>query len=242
MFVYLTYCITNGKAYIGKYEGSENDNYLGSGKLLVRAINKYGKDNFKRIILERFNDRDSCAEGEKKWIHLFNAVESKTFYNIARGGDGGDTFSGLSLEDRVQLSVKLKNRKKRNSPEGFVAYIDLLHKKTGSCTIDEYTKDSFKVGIKTKVLYITPMGTFSSVKIANKVIGLDMKSLQKRCLQNENIITTKNTSGSEHRLKEHDLKFLGKSFKEAGYSVQSLNEVLEWNLDKIKNLKIIKNE
>ena len=42
-FIYKTTCLVNGKIYIGKHEGSENDNYLGSGEIFSLALRKYGK-------------------------------------------------------------------------------------------------------------------------------------------------------------------------------------------------------
>ena len=83
MFVYMTVCLVNGKCYIGKYENSEQHSYLGSGKLFTRALRKYGRENFTRTILERYNCVEDCRAGEKRWIRLFNAVESSQFYNIA---------------------------------------------------------------------------------------------------------------------------------------------------------------
>jgi hypothetical protein len=51
-FVYLTTNLLNGKQYVGSHEGYENDSYLGSGTYISRAVKKYGKENFKREILE----------------------------------------------------------------------------------------------------------------------------------------------------------------------------------------------
>ena len=51
-FLYITTHIESGKYYIGKHETNKlNDGYLGSGKLLKRAIKKYGKDAFKQEII-----------------------------------------------------------------------------------------------------------------------------------------------------------------------------------------------
>ena len=52
---YIIYQITNtvnGKIYIGKHQTTDvNDSYMGSGKLLKAAINKYGLAAFKKEIL-----------------------------------------------------------------------------------------------------------------------------------------------------------------------------------------------
>lgn len=92
--MYYIYEVTNkinGKKYIGKHisEDIENDNYIGSGKLLLKAIEKYGQNNFKRIILQKCNSLKELNEQEIYWIQLTDAVNSKNYYNLARGGDGG---------------------------------------------------------------------------------------------------------------------------------------------------------
>ena len=49
-FIYITTNLITNEKYIGKHYGTEDDSYLGSGKILQRAILKYGKENFKREI------------------------------------------------------------------------------------------------------------------------------------------------------------------------------------------------
>ena len=48
MIIYLTTNLINGKIYIGLLTNLKKKNYLGSGKILKKAINAYGKENFKR--------------------------------------------------------------------------------------------------------------------------------------------------------------------------------------------------
>lgn len=51
-YIYLTTNLINNKKYIGQHDGEENDSYLGSGTYFLRAVKKYGKEKFKKEILE----------------------------------------------------------------------------------------------------------------------------------------------------------------------------------------------
>ncbi len=88
MIIYKTTNLINGKYYIGKDE-KNNSNYLGSGKILKNSIKKYGKENFKKEILEFCKTKNELNEKEKYWIETLSAT---TFgYNITEGGTGGQT-------------------------------------------------------------------------------------------------------------------------------------------------------
>ena len=86
-FIYLTTNLINNKKYIGYHYGYENDNYLGSGTDILKAIKKYGKENFSRQILEFCPDKKTTFEQEKYWIAYYNAVEDNNFYNLTEGGE-----------------------------------------------------------------------------------------------------------------------------------------------------------
>ena len=99
-YIYLTTNLTNGKKYIGKHEATEFDpTYKGSGKALIRAIKKYGWNNFSCEILLPEKVSTICEsanelnKAEKYYIKLYNAVESDEYYNQLYGGEG------LSSED-----------------------------------------------------------------------------------------------------------------------------------------------
>lgn len=87
-FIYITTNLINNKKYIGKStKGLKN--YLGSGKTLLKAIDKYGKHNFVRDILAYGKDNEDLADLERYYIDYYNAQKSELFYNITCGGDGG---------------------------------------------------------------------------------------------------------------------------------------------------------
>ena len=89
-YIYLTTNKINNKKYIGQHKGSPTDDYLGSGTTILKAIAKYGKENFTKEILCYCKTREEADQKEKEYIQLYNAVESKEFYNNAEGGTGGD--------------------------------------------------------------------------------------------------------------------------------------------------------
>ena len=85
--VYVTVNKVNGKKYIGQHKCSdENDKYLGSGKTLKKAIEKYGKENFNRITLYRAETEEELDKKEIEFIAAFRATERNDYYNITEGG------------------------------------------------------------------------------------------------------------------------------------------------------------
>jgi group I intron endonuclease len=88
--VYKTTNKINGRSYIGMTNGN-NPDYLGSGKLIKQAIEKYGRENFQRETLEICDTEQGLREAEARWIEHFDAVSSDDFYNLMEGGRGGDT-------------------------------------------------------------------------------------------------------------------------------------------------------
>lgn len=88
-FIYETINKINGTKYIGKHATDNlDDGYLGSGLILLKAIKKYGRENFERNILLMCEDNQSLSEAEKEFITQ-DVINSKEYYNIALGGYGG---------------------------------------------------------------------------------------------------------------------------------------------------------
>ena len=97
--VYKTTNQVNGKFYIGTHKTVDlNDDYLGSGTLLKRAIKKYGKDKFSQKILFVFNNPEEMFAKEAEIVTEEFLAENNT-YNLKKGGFGGFDFinnSGLN--------------------------------------------------------------------------------------------------------------------------------------------------
>lgn len=87
----------NGKWYIGKTNGHD-PSYFGSGKLLKQAVEKYGRENFEKVILEEVVGDINARE--QHWIQETNAVADPMSYNLAKGGEGGDLSKFIDYKSR----------------------------------------------------------------------------------------------------------------------------------------------
>lgn len=89
MRLYFTiYKITNtvnGKYYIGQHQTTNiDDGYMGSGKLLWRAYEKYGIENFVKEILAIFESEKEMNDAERRLVQV-----NENTYNLCPGGTGG---------------------------------------------------------------------------------------------------------------------------------------------------------
>ena len=110
---YTVYKITNkinNKYYIGKHKTKDlNDGYFGSGKILKRAIEKYGIENFTKEILHTFDNELDMNAKEKELV-----VIGEETYNLCEGGEGGFSYinnNSLWLTEKHRKAA-IENRKK----------------------------------------------------------------------------------------------------------------------------------
>lgn len=119
---YTVYKITNkinDKTYIGKHKTKDlDDGYMGSGKLLKRAIKKHGTENFTKDILHVFDNEEDMNKKEAELV-----VVSEETYNLCEGGQGGFSYinsnklNGMNGKPHSELQRRTarKNAMKLNS-------------------------------------------------------------------------------------------------------------------------------
>lgn len=83
--IYLTTNLINGKIYVGQ-DSKNNPNYFGSGKSIQIAIEKYGRQNFHKEILQYCSSDDELNEMEIYWIDKLESTKRGIGYNICIGG------------------------------------------------------------------------------------------------------------------------------------------------------------
>lgn|SRR5574343_51289 len=119
-YLYKTTNLINGKIYIGVHSTNNlNDGYLGSGSALTKAFKKYGKENFKKEILEWFDWRCEAFNREAEIVNK-EFVKRNDVYNSMIGGLLNEIRCNYehSIETKKMISDKAKKRfeNKENHP------------------------------------------------------------------------------------------------------------------------------
>ena len=107
--LYETTNLINGKKYIGIHKTLKlDDGYLGSGIAFLNAVEKYGKENFRRDILEFCSSYEELIEKEKIYVND-EWVKDHSNYNLKTGGQSSGILSQES-KDKISETLKIRYR------------------------------------------------------------------------------------------------------------------------------------
>lgn len=113
-YIYVTTNLINKHMYIGQHKYNINkidESYLGSGTLFLKALKKYGKENFKVEMLGIAHTKKELNQLEKYFIATFIDKYGKgMLYNMAEGGQGGNN-SPMTPERKANISKARKGQK-----------------------------------------------------------------------------------------------------------------------------------
>jgi hypothetical protein len=138
---YILYQVTNnlnGKIYVGVHKTRDmNDGYMGSGKVIARAIKKYGIENFTKVILEQFEDATAMYAREKEVV-TEEFLLREDVYNLRRGGSGGFDFINkhemgiphITIETAKEYSIRgaAVLKIKKQDPEFYAKHLEACRK------------------------------------------------------------------------------------------------------------------
>lgn len=156
MIIYLTTNLITQEKYIGK-DRNNSPSYIGGGVNLKKAIKEYGKENFKKEILELCTDLTDLKQKELYWLNYYDAANSIDFYNLtnkSHGSINGPTKTQVYLNRGNSISI---SRKGNHYPEASKSQKGLLKPKvskalTGKKKTAEhcYNLSQAKLGIPSK--------------------------------------------------------------------------------------------
>lgn len=135
----------NGNIYVGVHRTTNmNDGYMGSGKLLKKAIKKYGVKNFEKIILKIFDSEKEMFASEAEIVNE-DFVKRDDTYNITLGGLGGNGFACKGM-----VTVRDKSGKCFNVPKNDKRYVsgELVSAAKGKIVVKDEEGKKFAVSIR----------------------------------------------------------------------------------------------
>jgi group I intron endonuclease len=180
-YIYKTTNQINSKIYIGQHRVKKQEidkSYYGSGKLILEAIKKYGKENFKIEILEWCETEKDLEEKE---IYYISKYKSESIYGNYNMSDGGFV---------PRLSGKLngnygKHRKRSKEENEHLSKVTKGHKPT--FTRKHTLEERLKMSEKVRKSNLTKDKSFYK-EIAKKIIGnkvMNKDNIYKRVPKNE---------------------------------------------------------
>lgn len=112
-YIYQTKNLIDEKIYVGVHLSNDinNDNYLGSGLHLRRAIKKHGIQNFQRIIIHQTDSKQQAYQIERNIVNDQFVFRNDT-YNMKCGGFGGfpkNIWLGKHHSEETKEKCRLKN-------------------------------------------------------------------------------------------------------------------------------------
>ena len=125
MTYYTVYRVTNkinGKFYIGTHKTKNlNDGYMGSGKYLLRSIEKHGLENFEKEILFVYDNAEEMYAKEAAIVNADFLAEENT-YNLKIGGMGGWDYVNAPgfLDAEFRITRARKGRKAANQVDAHI--------------------------------------------------------------------------------------------------------------------------
>jgi group I intron endonuclease len=191
--IYKTTNLVNNLIYVGQHWTSA-DNYLGSGIYLKKAIKEFGKENFKREILEYCISENQHYIGDREyyWIETLSARNQNIGYNVNNGGIYGSLGIKRSKDFKRKISNAQKGKKlsekiKRKISESLSGKNCYWYGKHHSDKSKEKMKESAKKRIRTSLSDQTKL----KISLANKGRKRSIESKQKMSESRKNYLKNK---------------------------------------------------
>ena len=216
---YTVYQITNkinNMIYIGCHAtNNANDSYFGSGTNIKIAIKKYGLQNFEKLVLYEFDNKEDMLKKEKELVNK-HFISRKDTYNIILGGGQFNVLDTVTVKDKNGNYLQVHKTDPR--------YLsgELKHINTGFITVKDENGKTFRVTIDNleylsgKYKHIT-YNLFTAIDKNGKTLQIDKND--PRFFSGElsgvtkNMLTVKDKDGNTYKVYKTDPRYLSGELK-----------------------------
>jgi len=203
-FTYKTTNLINQKYYYGCHSTDEpiTDGYIGSGKILYRAIEKYGIENFRCDWIENYRTKEEMFLAEKD-ILTQKIVEDRQCYNLRPGGSGGGIIGRkITEETRKRMSIAQKGISCSEEAKRKLSEIKTGRTKESNKSVAKMAKtltgrnQTNHLGINNRIVtmakgvYVTPVGETISCRLGFYMLGMKHGNFIKYCKYSREIKLT----------------------------------------------------
>lgn len=197
-YIYRIVNMINNHDYIGRRKAPKSlspseDKYMGSGVLIKKAIQKYGKHNFKKEILESNLTFEEAIKREVFWIEDFKN-RGLGIYNISPGCEGfssKDLISEKALKEfNNHKANKVRENWKNLSEESYSLRTDHMKEAWANKTSSERESFSKKRSQIQKKVY-SQLSSEQKQSINEKRISSLKEMHQQRSEKEQKIINSK---------------------------------------------------
>lgn len=179
-YIYKTTNTINGKIYIGQTKKTKEKsvNYMGSGKLLLKAIKEYGKESFVKEIIEEIESKDYPVIDKKEiyWIEFYNSKNPEIGYNITKGGSG---WSSYGIKRTEETKRKQSEKRKGTSPWNKGIKNPYSKEQIDKMLNNRKIKNGWKQ--KQKYIWICPEGSFEKRADIASIYGVTPQLISNWC-------------------------------------------------------------
>lgn len=181
-YIYEITCDINNKKYIGQHYGYLDDKYIGSGKAIKAAIEKYGKEHFHKNILMICQDREDANIQERVFTDAVQAETNPEYYNLIPGGDCSPSFLGHHHTEETKQKMSEAQLGEKNHRYGTTH----TEEEKYHLSVDS-PKARPVICVETGVIY-------PGAKCAERALGISLGTIHKVC----NHYKYRKTAGGYH--------------------------------------------
>lgn len=175
-YIYKTTNLVNNKIYVGQHKVKDDQldpNYFGSGKLILEALQKYGKENFTCEIITWCETEKELEDKEIYYIQFFKSTVRDGNYHMSDGG----FVPRLSGELNGNYN---KHRPHTEEEKKHLSEVTKNHKPTFTKHHSEETKK--KIGYRTRINNLNRDPEIYK-KVSNTAKGNKMMNKAGKCIR-----------------------------------------------------------